>query len=106
MELQLGTSGDQSLALVVAGVLLKVLDEASSQILSLGLPLLGVAVGVSGIQDVGVNAGQLGGNLEAEVGDGLGLGLQDGAVQDGVDDATGILMEIRLPVPFQPVLTR
>ena len=39
----------------------------------------------------GVHAGQLGGHLEVEVGDGLGGSGQDGAVQDGVDDAAGIL---------------
>ena len=80
-ELQLGTSGDQSLALVIAGVLGEVLDEAGGQILSLLFPDGRISVGVSGIQNVGVNAGQLGGNLEAEVGDGLGLGLQDGSAK-------------------------
>ena len=69
-QLQLGTSGDQSLALVIAGLLGEVLDEAGGQILSLLFPDGSVSVGVSGIQDVGVNAGQSGGNFEVEVGDG------------------------------------
>ena len=90
-KLQLGACGDQSLALVVAGVLLKVLDEAGGQILSLLLPDGSIGVGVSGIQNVGVHAGQGSGNLEVEVGDLLGLSLQDGAIQNGVDDATGVL---------------
>ena len=46
--LQLGASGDQSLALVVAGVLLEVLDEAGGQILGLLLPDGSVGVGVAG----------------------------------------------------------
>ena len=89
--LRLGASGDQSLAGVVGGVLGEVLYEAGGQILGLGVPLGGVSVGVAGIQDVGVHAGQLGGNGQVEVGDGLGLRLQDGTVQDGVDDAAGVL---------------
>ena len=38
-----------------------------------------------------VHTGQLGGHLEVEVRDLLGGSLQDGAVQDRVDDAAGIL---------------
>ena len=91
LSLQLGACLDQSLALVVAGVLDKVLLEASCQILCLLFPNGSVSVGVSGIQNVGVNAGQSGGNLEVEVGDLLGLSLQDGAIQNSVDDAAGIL---------------
>ena len=91
LQLQLGTCCDQSLALVVAGVLDKVLLETSCQILCLCVPFGSVSVGVSGIQNVGVNAGQSGGNFEVEVGDGLGLSLQDGAIQNSVDDAAGIL---------------
>ena len=91
IKLQLGACSDQSLALVIAGVLNKVSLEASSQILCLLFPDSCISVGVSGIQDAAVNTGQSSGNFEAEVGDGLGLSLQDGAVQDGVDDAAGIL---------------
>ena len=54
-QLQLGASGDQSLALVVAGVLDEVLLEAGSQILGLCFPLSSVSVGISGIQDAAVN---------------------------------------------------
>ena len=77
IKLQLRTSSNQSLAGVVAGVLDEVLDEAASQILSLGLPLGDISVGVTGIQNGGVNAGQLGGNLQIEQGDLLGGGVQD-----------------------------
>ena len=90
-SLQLGAGRDQSLAVLVALVLCKVLDEAASQILCLLLPLGSVSIGVAGIQDSGIHAGQLGGNLEVEVGDLLGGSLVDGTAQDGVDDAAGIL---------------
>ena len=83
-QLQLGASGNQSLAGIIAGVLDEVLDEAASQIFSLLIPLSNVCVGVAGIQDCGINAGQSGGNFEVEVGDGLSLGSIDGAVQDKV----------------------
>ena len=88
LKLQLGACCDQSLTLVVAGVLLKVLDEAGGQILGLGLPLGSVCVGVAGIQDAGVNAGQSSGNFEIEVGDLLGLSLQDGAIQNEIGRAS------------------
>ena len=90
-SLQLGAGRDQSLAVLVAFVLCEVLDEAASQILCLLLPLGSVSIGVAGIQDSGIHAGQLGGNLEVEVGDLLGGSLVDGTAQDGVDDAAGIL---------------
>src|SRR5699024_5685935 len=51
----------------------------------------GVRVSIPGVQDGGVHAGQSGGHLKVEVGDGLGGGGQDRAVQNGVDDAAGIL---------------
>ena len=43
------------------------------------------------IQNAGVHAVQHGGNLEVEVGDLLGGDIVDVAVQDGIDDAAGIL---------------
>lgn len=106
VSLQLGAGGDQSLAVLVALVLCEVLDEAASQILGLLFPLSGICVGVAGVEDSGVNTGQSSGDLEIEVGDLLGGSLVDGTAQDSVDDAAGSLMEMRLPVPFQPVLTR
>ena len=104
-SLQLGAGRNQSLAVLVALVLLEVLDEAASQILGLLLPLGSVGVGIAGIQDAGVNTVQDGGNLEVEVGDLLGGHVVDIAVQDSVDDATGVLDGDALAVPFQPVLT-
>ena len=90
-SLQLGAGGDQSLAVLVALVLCEVLDEAASQILGLLFPLSGICVGVAGVEDSGVNAGQSSGDLEIEVGDLLGGSLVDGTAQDSVDDAAGIL---------------
>ena len=89
--LSLGTGGDQSLACLVALVLDEVLHEAGGKISSLGFPVGHIGVGVSGIQNAGVNAGQLRGNLEVEHGDGLGGRGVNGAGQDGVNDTTGIL---------------
>ena len=77
--------------MLVALVLLEVLDEAASQILGLLLPLGSVGVGIAGIQDAGVNTVQDGGNLEVEVGDLLGGHVVDIAVQDSIDDTTGVL---------------
>ena len=77
--------------MLVAFVLGEVLDEAASQVLCLLFPLGSICIGVAGVQDGGINAGQLGGNLEVEVGDLLGGSLVDGAAQDGIDDAAGIL---------------
>ena len=105
-SLQLRAGRDQSLAVLVAFVLCEVLDEAASQILCLLLPLGSVSIGVAGIQDSGIHAGQLGGNLEVEVGDLLGGSLVDGTAQDASMMPRVSLMEMRLPVPFQPVFTR
>ena len=77
--------------MLVAFVLGEVLDEAAGQIQSLGLPLGSILVGVAGIEDGGIDAGQRGGNLKVEVRDLLGGGLVDSAAQDRVDDAAGIL---------------
>ena len=77
--------------MLVAFVLGEVLDEAAGQIQSLGLPLGSILVGVAGIEDGGIDAGQRGGNLEVEVRDLLGGGLVDSAAQDRVNDAAGIL---------------
>ena len=77
--------------MLVAFVLGEVLDEAASQIQSLGLPLGSILVGVARIEDGGIDTGQLGGNLKVEVRDLLGGGLVDSAAQDRVDDAAGIL---------------
>ena len=54
-------------------------------------PLGSVLIGVAGIEDGGIDAGQRGGNLKVEVQDLLGGGLVDSAAQDRVDDAAGIL---------------
>ena len=84
ISLQLGAGRDQSLAMLVALVLLEVLDEAACQILGLLFPLGSVSIGVARIQNAGVHAVQHGGNLEVEVGDLLGGHIVDVAVQDGV----------------------
>ena len=88
---ELGAGGDQGLARFVGLVLLEVLDEPAGQVLGLLLPDGGIGVGVAGVQDLRVHAGQGGGHFQVEVGDRLGGRGQDVAVQDGVDDAAGVL---------------
>ena len=56
--LQLGAGFYQGLALFVAGVLDEILDETTGQVLSLLLPLGDISIGVAGIQNGGVHAGQ------------------------------------------------
>ena len=89
--LQLRSERNERFAGFVAGVLDEVLLEAGCKILCLLIPLCGIRVGVAGIEDVGIDAGQGSGNFEVEVRYGLGLGLVDRAVEDRVDDAAGIL---------------
>ena len=86
--LQLRTSCYQCLAGLVVGVLAEVLDEAGSQILGLLFPLASAVVSVTRIEDSGVHIGQRGGNLEVEHRNLLGLSLQNGTIENGVDDAT------------------
>ena len=82
--------------MLVTLVLLEVLDEAASQILGLLLPLGSVGVGIAGIQDAGVNTVQ-----NFLVGTLLISPFRIASMIPRVS-----LMEMRLPVPFQPVLTR
>src|SRR5699024_9657286 len=63
-SLQLRAGGNEGLASFVVLVLDEVLLEAGSKVLGLGLPLGGVGVGVARVEDLGVDAGQLGGHLE------------------------------------------
>ena len=88
--LELRTSLNESLTSLISGVLAEILDEAGSQILSLLLPLRCVSISVARIKDSGIHVGQSCGNLEVEVRNLLGLSLQDAAIEDSVDDTTGI----------------
>ena len=90
VESELGTSGNESLASLVGGVLAEVLDEAAGKILSLLLPLAVALVCVARIKDATVNARQDNRNLQIEERQSLGLNLVDGTVQDGIDDTTGV----------------
>ena len=54
--------------MLVGGKLLEVLDKALCQILSLRLPLSGISVSISWIEDSGVYAWQLRRDGEVEVG--------------------------------------
>ena len=85
--LQLWTCSNECLTSLVTLVLLEILDEAGSQILSLLVPLSSVSVSVARIEDVGIYALELCGNLEVEVRNLLGRSLQDSTTQDSVDDS-------------------
>ena len=85
-----GTGSYESLACLIAFKLLEVVDEHLGELVGLNGPLLGVSVGIAGIEDLGIYAGKLGRNLEAEDGELLGGSAQDRAVENSVDDATGI----------------
>ena len=90
MLLQLRTGGHESLSGLVAFVLLEVLDEASGKILCLLLPFSGILVGVAGVENACVNSLEFGGNLEVEIRYLLGRSLVDAAVEDSVDDSSGV----------------
>ena len=88
---QFRTGSHELLALLVAGELREVLDEATCEVLGLHVPILGTLVGVARIEDLGIHTRQSGRDLEVEDRQRLGLGLVDRAVEDGVDDAARIL---------------
>ena len=67
------------------------LNSTSFNSSDLGVPLGSVCIGVAGIQNAGVHAGQSGGNFKVEVRNGLGGSVVDVAVEDAVDDTAGIL---------------
>ena len=88
--LELRTSSNESLTSLVVCVLSEVLDETSSQILSLLLPLRSLSVCIAWIQDLSSYTWQLCWNLEVEHRDLLCWSLVDVTVQDSVDDTTCI----------------
>ena len=90
-SLELRTGCYESLASLVAFVLLEVLDEASGEVLGFLVPLSGISVGVARIEDTSVNAFELCGNLEVEVRNTLCGSLEDSATEDSIDDTTCIL---------------
>lgn len=67
-RLEFRTSLLELLAVLVGSKLLEVLDKALCQILSLRLPLSGIGVSISWIEDSGVYAWQLRRDGEVEVG--------------------------------------
>ena len=85
-----GTGGNESLASLIVLELLEVVDEHLGELGSLCSPFCGICVGVAGVEDLGINAGQFGGYGEVEDRNLLGGSLQDSAVEDSVDDTAGI----------------
>ena len=88
--LEFWTSCNEGLAGFVVLELLEVVDEHFSKFGCLNSPFFGVGVGVAGIKDLGIYAGELGGNCEVEDRNLLGGSGKDGAVEDGVDDTAGV----------------
>ena len=89
--LELWSSGNECFTSFVVLVFDEVLDESSCEVFCFFFPLCGISVGITRIEDVGINAFELCGHGEVEVGDGLRGCLIDGVVEDGVDDAACIL---------------
>ena len=86
-----GTGCYKSATGLVAFKLVEVVDEHVGEFVGLGVPLGRVGVGVARVEDFRVNAGKFGRNFKVEDGEFLGGSLEDSAVEDGVDDAAGIL---------------
>ena len=76
-KLQLRSCSDECLTSLVTLVLLEVLDEAGSQVLSLLFPLVAVLIGVARIENAPSHAVELCGNLEVEIRNLLGRSVQD-----------------------------
>ena len=89
-RLELRTSCNESLTSLVSLILLEVLDEAGSEILSLLLPLSCVSISVAWVEDVGVYAVELCRNNEVEEWDSLCWCSVDRVVEDSVDDTTSV----------------
>ena len=103
---ELGTGCYESFTGFVVLKLLEVVDEHFGKLGSLICPDSGIGVGVAGIENLGIYAGELGGNSEVE--DRITL---VGAFRIAPSRIASMMprvsrMEIRLPEPFQPVLTR
>ena len=79
--------GYQCLACLVAFKLLKVLDKELCKFFGFLVPFGRSAVCVTGVENIGINTRQLGGDCQVEVGDCLGGGIEYGSVKYGVDDA-------------------
>ena len=101
-----GACSYESLACGIVLVFLEVLDEAFCEVFSLDGPFFGVSVGVAGIEDLGIYAGEFGRNLEIEDGEFLCGSLEDSTVEDSVDDTAGITDRDTFAGTVRPVLTR
>ena len=91
VELEFRTGGHKCLACLVALILHKVLDEACGEIFGFLIPDAGICIGVAWVEDIRIYAGKRCGHLEIEVRYHLRRGCVDAAVEDSIDDATGIL---------------
>ena len=89
-SLECRTCLDKSLTGTIGLVLVEVLDETGCEIFCFLFPFCCILVGVTRIEDTGVNTFELCRNGEVEVRDDLGGSLVDCAAEDGIDDTTGV----------------
>ena len=71
---------DKRLAGIVGLIFLEVLDEAGSQVFCLDIPGMSELIGITRIQDLGINAFQFNWYFKVEVRDRLGFTPIDGTV--------------------------
>ena len=88
---KLRTRRHQGLAFLVIRKHLEVIDKQHGEVLSLALPLRRICIGITGIQDATIDIVQRKRDLQVEHIQVLGLGLLDGAIENGVDNRAGIL---------------
>src|SRR5690554_1829748 len=77
--------------MVVVGEAIEVFDEHGGETGCFLVPFSRVGVGILGVEDAAVDAGEGGGDRQVEVGQGGGFGVFDLAAEDGVDDRPGSL---------------
>ena len=88
----MGAGGYESLACLVVLELLEVVDEHVGELVGLGVPFLRICVGVAGIEDLGIYAGELGGNSESCNDPGI-PSSGDGGISGIYGTASGVFRE-------------
>ena len=86
----MGAGGYECLTGGVVLEFLEIVDEHVGELVGLLVPFGRVGVGVARVEDLRIYAGEFGGNDEVEDRQGLCRDLEDGAVEDVVDDAAGV----------------
>ena len=105
-KLELRTGSYESLTGRIVFEFLEVVDEHFSKLGGFNSPFFSVGVSVAGIEDLGIYAGKFGGNGEVKDRSFLvgAVRIEPSRIASMIPRVS--LIEIRLPVPFQPVFTR